>query len=283
MSNVDTSTAVAQDVVQSSSVSAGEAPQGPIWILRDSWTEAGRHLRIVPRAIDVLIFATIQPVMFVLLFSYVFGGSIGVEGFDDYDQYLLPGIFAQTVLFGSGFTGIGIAEDMTKGLIQRLRSLPMSQPAVIIGRTISDLVRNILSFIVMILVGFLVGFRFEGGWLPALGACALLLGFAYAFSWVQALFGLSVGSVETMNSAGFLWMFPLTFVSSAFVDPSTMPGPLHWFADVNPFTIATNASRALFNGYDAGNDIWVSVFWMIGITVVFGALSIMRFTRANRR
>ena len=259
-----------------------EAPQGLVWVVRDSWTEAQRHLRVVPRTTDLMVFSIIQPMMFVLLFVYVFGGSISVAGFNDYKQYLLPGIFAQSVLFGSSFTAFGIADDMQKGLIERLRSLPMSQPAVLIGRTVSDLIRNMATFAVMLIVGFIVGFRFEGSIPAALAACALLLGFSYAFSWVQALIGLSVSSVETVQSAGFMWMFPVTFVSSAFVDTATLPGPLRWFADVNPFTDATNATRALFNGIPAGDDLWVSLAWAAGITVVFGFLSVRRFARANR-
>ena len=139
-----------------------EAPTGVVWLLRDTWTEAKRHLRIIPRNPDLIIFATIQPMMFVLLFVYVFGGSIQVPGYDSYEQYLLPGIFAQTVVFGSGFTGVGIADDMQKGMMERLRSLPMRQSAVLIGRTVSDLIRNTFTFCVMLTVGFAVGFRFEG-------------------------------------------------------------------------------------------------------------------------
>lgn len=258
-----------------------ESPQGPGWVVRDTWTEAQRHLRIVPRTTDLMVFAIIQPVMFVLLFVYVFGGSIAVEGFADYKQYMLPGIFAQTVVFGSSFTGFGIADDMSKGLIERIRSLPMSQPAVLIGRTVSDLIRNIVTFAVMLAVGFAVGFRIEGSILAALAACALLLGFSYAFSWIQALIGLSVSSVETVQSAGFMWMFPMTFVSSAFIDPATLPAALRWFADVNPFTAVTDATRALYNGYPAGNDLWLALVWAGGITVVFGWLSVRRFANAN--
>ena len=259
-----------------------EVPQGPVWVLRDTWTEAQRHLRIVPRTPDVLVFAIVQPIMFVLLFVYVFGGSISVSGFSDYKQYLLPGIFTQTVVFGSSFTGAGIAEDMQRGLIERLRSLPMSQPAVLIGRTVSDLIRNTMTFAVMLIVGFAVGFRFEGSLPAALAASALLLGFSYAFSWIQALIGLSVSSVETVQSAGFMWMFPVTFVSSAFIDTATLPGPLRWFADVNPFTSATNATRALYNGQPPGGDLWIALAWTAGITLVFSFLSVRRFARANR-
>ena len=259
-----------------------DAPTGPVWALRDIWTEALRHLRIVPRNPELIFFASIQPVMFVLLFTYVFGGSIEIPGFESYEQYLLPGVFAQTVVFGSGFTGTGIADDMQKGLIERLRSLPMSQPAILIGRTVSDLIRNSFTFLVMLIVGFMVGFRFEGSLLEAVAASLLLLGFAYAFSWIQALIGLSVNSVETVNSAGFMWMFPLTFVSSAFVDPDTFPEPLRRFAEVNPFTVATNATRALYNGTDPGDDLWLAIGWAAGITLVFGTLSIRKFIRSGR-
>jgi len=216
-----------------------------MWMLRDSWVEAERHLRIIPRNIELLIFAAIQPIMFLVLFVYVFGGSIVIPGFDDYDQFLMPGIFAQTLVFGSAFTGIGLADDLQKGLVDRLRSLPMSRSAVIVGRTVSDLVRNLFTFAVMIAVALAIGFRFTGGAWNAVAATVLLVLFSYALSWVQAIIGLSVTSVEAANSAGFIWMFPLTFVSSAFVDPSTMPGWLRTVADANPFTLVTDAARAL--------------------------------------
>jgi ABC-2 type transport system permease protein len=217
-----------------------ETPSGPVWLLRDSWTEALRHLRALPRNPELLMFATIQPVMFVLLFVYVFGGAIEVPGYSDYKQYLLPGIFAQTVVFNSSFTGVGVAEDASKGIIDRLRSLPMYQAAVLIGRTISDMARNLITFAVMLVVAFAVGFRIEGTVGEAILATWLLFFFSYAFSWIQAWMGLSVGSVEAANSAAFLWMFPLTFVSSAFVDPSSMPEWLQPIAVNNPFTRAAN-------------------------------------------
>lgn len=256
-------------------------PTGPIWIVRDAWTEATRHLRIIPRNIELLIFATVQPVMFVLLFVYVFGGAIEVPGFADYNQFLLPGIFAQTVVFGSAFTGVGLAEDLQKGLVDRLRSLPMAQSAVLVGRTISDLVRNVLTFAIMLLIAFAVGFRFEGSLAQAVAATLLLLLFSYALSWVQALIGLSVRSVEAANSAGFIWMFPLTFVSSAFVDPSTMPGWLQPIARNNPFTTVTNAGRALYNGLPVGGDLLASVLWSLAIIAVFATLSIRRYRGAT--
>jgi ABC-2 type transport system permease protein len=254
-----------------------ETPSGPVWLLRDSWTEALRHLRALPRNPELLMFATIQPIMFVLLFVYVFGGAITVPGYSDYKQFLLPGIFAQTVVFNSSFTGVGVAEDLSKGIIDRLRSLPMYQGAVLIGRTMSDVVRNLLTFTVMLLVAFAVGFRIEGTAAEAVAATALLFFFSYAFCWIQAYMGLSVGSVEAANSAGFLWMFPLTFVSSAFVDPSSMPEWLQPIANNNPFTIVTNATRALYNGRDPGSDLWIALAWAAGITAVFALLSARKF------
>lgn len=261
---------------------AATAPAGGIrWALHDAVTEASRHLRIIPRNIELLIFATIQPVMFVLLFAYVFGGSISVPGFDDYNQFLMPGIFAQTVVFGSVFTAVGLAEDLSKGLVDRLRSLPIAQSAVLVGRTISDLIRNILTFITMLIVAFLIGFRFEGSLPAAFGATAILLLFSYALSWVQAFIGLSVKTVEAANSGGFLWMFPMTFVSSAFVDPSTLPSWLTPVADHNPFTRVTNAGRALYNGLDTGTHVWWSLGWSFLLIAVFAFLSIRKFGQAG--
>ncbi len=251
------------------------------WTLHDSWVEAERHLRVIPRNVELLIFATIQPIMFLALFAYVFGGSISIPGFADYDQFLMPGIFSQSLVFGSAFTSIGLAEDLSKGLVDRLRSLPMSRSAVIIGRTISDLVRNLFTFVVMLVGALLLGFRFEGSILDAVAATGLLVLFSYALSWVQAVIGLAVSSVEAANSAGFIWMFPLTFVSSAFVDPSTMPGWLEAVADANPFTVVTNAARALYNGLPVGNDAWLSLFWSVGLIIVFSTLATRRFSRST--
>lgn len=259
-----------------------DVPMGPLWLLRDTWAEANRHLIATWRNPDLLVFAAIQPIMFVVLFVYVFGGAIEVPGYSSYQQYVVPGIFAQTVVFGSAYTGIGIAEDMQKGFIDRLRSLPMYPSAVLVGRTVSDLMRNIFTFVIMLVVGLLVGFRLEGGLGTGLLATVLLLAFAYAFSWIQALIGLSVKSVEAANSAGFIWMFPMTFISSAFVSTESMPGWLQPIADNNPFTIVTNATRALYNGNDPGSDLWLSLAWAVGITVVFAALSFRKFSSSTR-
>ena len=277
-----TTTAPDPSVAAPSTISSHTVPTGPRWLASDIRVEAGRHLTATWRNPDLLVFATIQPIMFVVLFVYVFGGAITVPGYSSYQQFVVPGIFAQTVVFGSAFTGIGIAEDMQKGFIDRLRSLPMYPSAVLVGRTTSDLVRNTFTFAIMMIVGLIVGFRLEGGLANAVLATVLLLAFAFAFSWIQALIGLSVKSVEAANSAGFIWMFPMTFVSSAFVDPSTMPGWLQPIAEHNPFTVVTNAVRALYNGMDPGKDLWISIAWAVGITVVFGALSFRKFSSASR-
>ena len=256
-----------------------DAPGGVLWALRDSWNEATRHLRAVPRSPELLLFATLQPIMFVLLFNYVFGGSVNVGG-GGYTQFLIPGVFAQTVVFGSAFTGIGLAEDLQKGFIDRLRSLPISQAAVLLGRTMSDMVRNVLTFVVMLGVSFAIGFRFEGGIVRGLLATLLLLAFSYSFSWIQALIGLSVSSVEAANSAGFIWMFPMTFVSSAFVPTKNMTPWLRHIAEWNPFTIVTNAARALYGGTPVGDTVWQSILFALAITVVFSTLAIRKFKSA---
>ena len=259
-----------------------DAPGGVRWALHDSLNEAGRHLRAIPRSPEQLLFATLQPIMFVLLFRYVFGGSIQVPGYR-YEQFLIPGIFAQTAVFGSSYTAIGLAEDLSKGFVDRLRSLPISQAAVLIGRTLSDLVRNIISFVVMFVVAFAIGFRFEGGIVAGVLATALLLAFSYSFSWIQAWIGLSVGSVEAANSASFLWMFPLTFVSSAFVATESLTPWLRRVADLNPFTVVTNAARALYSDKPVGGAVWQSIAWAIGITIVFAVVSIRKFERVAKQ
>lgn len=256
-----------------------DVPGGVVWALRDSWNEATRHLRAVPRSPELLLFSTLQPIMFVLLFNYVFGGSVDVGG-GGYTQFLIPGVFAQTVVFGSAFTGIGLAEDLQKGFVDRLRSLPISQAAVLLGRTMSDMVRNILTFVVMLGVSFAIGFRFEGGIVNGLLATLLLLAFSYSFSWIQALIGLSVSSVEAANSAGFIWMFPMTFVSSAFVPTDNMTPWLRRIAEWNPFTIVTNAARALYGGTPVGDTVWQSILFAIAIIAVFSTLAVRKFKSA---
>lgn len=265
------------------SAPAATAPTKPslanAW--RDASTEATRHLRIIPRNPELLGFATIQPVMFIVLFNYVFGGAIEVPGYSNYQQYLIPGVFAQTLVFNSSFTAVGLADDLSKGLIDRLRSLPIARSAVLVGRVFSDIARTVLTFTTMVIVAFLIGFRFEGSIAGAIAGTVLMMAFAISFSWIQAFIGMSVDSVEAASAASFIWMFPLTFVSSAFVDPSSMPGWLQPIAKHNPFTRLVNASRAFYNGLPAGENLWWSLFWIAAITVVFSALSIRRFSRVT--
>ena len=211
----------------------------------DGWTVTWRNLIKIKRSPDMLLFAVLQPIMFVLLFSQVYGGSISVAG-TDYTQYLMAGIFAQTVVFGSTFSGAAMAQDLKEGIIDRFRTLPMSASAVLIGRTNSDLVLNGISMLIMMGTGLLVGWRVTTGLPSFLAAVGLLLLFSYAFSWVMALLGMSVRTPETINNASFIILFPLTFISNAFVQSSTLPTPLRIFADWNPVSALVQAARELF-------------------------------------
>ena len=245
----------------------------------DTLVLAKRSFLRIPRAPDLLLSYTVQPIMFVLLFVYVFGGAIETPGYD-YVDFLMPGIIVQTMSFGGFVTALGLAEDMQKGLIDRFRSLPMSRAAVLAGRTLADVVTNLISLTTMILVGLLVGFSFGAPATHVAAGVGLMLLFGYAFSWVFAFLGLSASSPEASQSFGFLLIFPLTFVSSAFVPVESMPGAVQAFAEVNPFTTTVNAMRALFLGAPAGNAIWGAVLWSIGIAVVFAFLSVNRYKRA---
>jgi ABC transporter DrrB family efflux protein len=239
-----------------------------------------RNLLHYARVPTLIIFSTITPVMFVVLFGFVFGGAIDIPGGIKYLDFLMPGVFVQTVAFGSTQTGIGLAEDMQKGIIDRLRSLPMARSAVLTGRTLSDLVRNMAVVVLMTVVGLLIGFRFHAGVAPVLGSMLLILLFAFAFSWISAAIGLSLGSVEAVQSAGFVWVFPLTFASSAFVPVFTMPGWLQAFAKVNPVTFTVDAVRSLFLGDTDGRAIAWTVAWCVGLLVVFVPLAVGRYRKA---
>lgn len=252
------------------------------WVFADALVLARRQLVQIPRIPEELIFSTIQPIMFVLLFRYVFGGAIAVQG-TSYVNYLMAGIFAQTVIFGSTTTGIGLATDLQKGLVDRFRSLPMAKSAVLTGRTLSDLVRNTFVVFVMWCVGLLVGFRPDGS-LPALvAAVAILLLTSFSFSWISATIGLLVSSVEAAQSAGFIWLFPLTFASSAFVPTQTMPGPLRAFAEHQPVTIIVNAVRALLLKTPDNGAIWQALAWCAGILIVFIPLAVWAYGRRTAR
>jgi ABC-2 type transport system permease protein/oleandomycin transport system permease protein len=247
--------------------------------ISDTLVLAKRNFLRIARAPDLLLAFTVQPIMFVLLFAYVFGGAISTSG-HSYINFLIPGILVQTMAFGGFVTAMGIAEDLRKGLVDRFRSLPMSRSAVLAGRTLSDIVTNGISITVMLVVGVIIGFGFESPFLHIVAGILLLLLFGYAFSWVFAFIGLTSSSPEAAQSLGFIVIFPLTFVSSAFVPPETMPAALQWFAEWNPFSITVNAIRALFIGDPAGNTVWGAVAWSLGIAAVFGVLAVARYKRA---
>jgi ABC-2 type transport system permease protein/oleandomycin transport system permease protein len=249
------------------------------YAISDTMVLAKRNLLRIPRAPDLLLGFTVQPIMFVLLFVYVFGGAISTPGYD-YVDFLMPGIIVQTMAFGGFVTALGLAEDLKKGLIDRFRSLPMARSAVLAGRTLADVVTNTISLAIMIAVGLLVGFSFSTSPPEVLAGILLMLLFGYAFSWIFAFLGLTSSSPEAAQSLGFIAIFPLTFASSAFVPPDTMPDWLQTFADVNPFTTVVDATRALFIGSPAGNDIWGAVAWSVGLIVVFAPLSVAKYRRA---
>jgi ABC-2 type transport system permease protein/oleandomycin transport system permease protein len=248
-------------------------------LVSDTLIIAERNLVRLPRAPDLLLAFTVQPIMFVLLFRYVFGGAIRTPGFS-YVNFLIPGIIVQNIAFGGFVTALGLNEDVHKGLIDRFRSLPMARAAVLAGRTFSDIVTNLLSASILVVTGLLIGFSFGTGVLHIIAGFGLLLLLGYAFSWVFAFVGLLVSSPEAANSAGFIAVFPLTFISSAFVPVASMPTVLRDFAHVNPFTITVDAMRSLWLGTPAHSNIWLSVVWSLGIIAVFGVLAVSRYRRA---
>ena len=253
-------------------------------LVTDTLVVAERNLVRITRAPDLLLAFTVQPVMFVLLFVYVFGGAILVPDFyDSYVAFLLPGIIVQNIAFGGFVTALGLNEDLHKGLIDRFRSLPMARAAVLAGRTLADVATNTLSVLVLLVTGLVIGFSFDASLLEIVGGLGLLLLFGYAFSWVFALLGLLVSSAEAANSLGFIAVFPLTFISSAFVPVESMPGPIQWFAEINPFTIVVDALRALWLGAPAGNSVWAAVVWSLVILAVFAPLAVRRYRRATAR
>ena len=259
-----------------------------IWALLDAMVLARRSLLETLRVPELIVFVSIQPIMFVLLFRYVFGGAIQVPG-GQYVNFLMPGIFVQTVAFGGVTTGIGLAQDMQRGLIDRFRSLPMSSSAVLTGRTVADLGRNLFTVVIMLIVGFLVGFRPQGTVFEFLLGILVLMGFSFAFSWISAFIGLMVRSVEAAQSGGFIWLFPLTFASSAFVPVATMPSWLQGFARHNPVSVLADALRGLFHVNPAlttADTRWAliqSVLWIAGILLVFIPISVIRFRRTTAR
>ena len=261
-------------------------------ILRDSLVIARRNTIRIRRVPDVMVFVLIQPLMFVVLFAYVFGGSIDIPG-SSYREFLMAGIFTQTVVFGATFTGAGLAEDLQKGLINRFRSLPMSPFAVVAGRTASDVIYNVLSIAMMSIAGLAVGWRIRSSVLDALIGYGLLLFFSYAFSWVMACVGLLVPTPEVVNNATFIILFPLTFIANTFVPSASLPGVLKTIAEWNPVSTLTHAVRVRFGNLPAEtpdptawplqNAMVYSLIWAVVLIAVFAPIATRLYQRAGSR
>ncbi|MBL7260157.1 ABC transporter permease [Paractinoplanes lichenicola] len=265
-------------------------------LIADSAVVAKRNLIKIKRVPALIVFTTLSPMMFVVLFAYVFGGAIDpATGGAAYREFLIPGIFTQTIIFGTITTGAGLAEDVTKGIVDRFRSLPMAPSAVLAGRTLSDVVNNAIALAVMAVTGLIVGWRVRGSFLDALWAFTLLLIFAYAASWVMALLGLLIPSPEVIGSAPYLGIFPLTSFANTFVPPATMPTPLRVFAEWNPISAVTQAARDLFGNADPDPTVPVStawplehpqlytLLWAVAIVAVFAPLASRQYRRAATR
>jgi ABC transporter DrrB family efflux protein len=260
--------------------------------LGDGAVVAKRNVIKIKRVPEILVFVLLSPIMFVLLFAFVFGGAIDVAG-GSYREFLIAGILAQTVVFGATFTGAGLADDMQKGIIDRFRSLPMARSAVLVGRTTSDIIYNALSITIMALTGLLVGWGIRTSFLEGLAGFGLLLLFAYSISWIMAYIGLLVPSVEVINNASFMVIFPLTFVANTFVPIETMPEALQTFAEWNPVSAVTQAARELFGNIPPGtpeptvwplqNPVLYTLIWVVIFIAVFAPLSIRQYKRAARR
>jgi ABC transporter DrrB family efflux protein len=247
--------------------------------LVDALAIAWRGVITYRRVPQLLVFSTIQPVVFVLMFRYVFGGAIRVPGVD-YVDYLMPGIFVQTSVFGAIATAIGLASDVQSGLLERFLSLPMARSAVLVGRTLADLTRNVFVVLLMTGVGFLVGFHVHSNALDLLAALLLVLLFGYTLSWVFATIGLLLRNPESAQAAAFPIMAPLVFASSAFVPVASMPGWLQPFAKYQPVSATASAARALILGTPAASDVLQALAWAAGILLVFVPLSVWRYRRA---
>ncbi len=248
------------------------------WAIPDTMVITWRNVLRFVRLPQLLVFSTIQPVMLLLLFTYVFGGAINTGGID-YIQFLLPGFLVQIVVFGSAQTSVGMAEDVSRGMIDRFRSLPMARAAVLAGRTVADTARYTFLVLLMIGVGSAIGFRFQNGIAPAIAGPALAVLFGFAFTWISAFIGMSVKDVETAQVAGFVWIFPIVFASSMFVPVETMPGWLQAFAKVNPVTVTVDTVRALSLGGEVVTNLWKSLAWIGGILAVFLPLAVNRYRR----
>ena len=246
-------------------------------IFRDVATMTRRNLLRLSRTPQVVVFSTIQPVMFVVLFNFVFGGSIdtGVR----YIDFLVPGVLVQTALFAGSNTAIGLAQDLESGAIDRFRSLPMRRSAVLIGRTVADASRSIITATVVVLVGLALGFRPGGGVLGVLGGVLLGVAFAYSFTWVFTFMALKVRDVEAVQAAAFLPVFPLVFAASTFAPVENMPDWLQAFASRQPVTLTADAMRAIFGGTDVGSALFWALVWIVAITAVGSTLAIRAFAK----
>ncbi len=260
-------------------------------LVNDTWVIARRNLLRNVRLPQLLVFATIQPIMFLLLFNYVFGGAIGSSippaAGGNYLNFLLPGLLVQISTFGAGQTAIGLTEDLSNGVIDRFRSLPMARPAVLAGRTLADLIRNVAVLTLMLIVGFGVGYRYQTSFLRFVAGVAIVLLFAYALSWVMAAIGLKVANPEAAQTAVFLPVFPFVFASAVFVPPSTMPSWLQAFAENQPVTIVAQAARGLMLGQGAldtgqtvNGQVLLAVAWCIGITAIAAPIAVRIYRRS---
>lgn len=256
----------------------GEGDLGRLW--SDTAAVTARNLRRLVRIPTLLAFATVQPVMFVLLFTYAFGGAINPPGVADYVDYLLPGIAVLAIAFGASQTGVAIADDLATGMIDRFRALPMSRAAVLAGRMLADVGRNAFVLALMVGVGHLIGFRFHAGVAAVAGMIGLALLVGVAFTWVNALIGLVVRNAEAAGLAGLLAVIPLVFTSSTFVPVSTMPGWLQAFAEVNPVTVTVDALRALTLGGPTAGHVWQALALLGAVLVVTVPAAVMRYSRA---
>ena len=249
------------------------------WAITDTLTITRRNLLVWMRVPAYLVFTVIQPVMFVLLFRYVFGGAIHVAG--NYVNFLMPGIIAQTAAFATFGTAIALAQELKKGVIDRLRSMPMARSAVLAGRLVADTGRMLVTILIIVGVGYAVGFRFSNGVVPAIAMVVLATVFGLAICCISAYTGLAIGDEESVQAFGLIWLFPLTFLSSAFVPIATMPGWLQAFANNQPVTYVIDTMRALAEGGPVVPSLWKSLVWLAGIFIVFLPLAVRAYRRAG--
>jgi ABC-2 type transport system permease protein len=264
--------------INTGSINTGSS-DGFGWALRDIAAMTWRNLTTMRRVPQILVFSLVQPVIFVLMFRYVFGGAIKIPG-QSYVNYLMPGIFTQIVSFGAINTAVGLAEDKGKGLLERLRSLPMSRAAVMSGRVLADTVRNVLIVTLMLILGMAVGFRPSTNVTMVVLGVLLLVTFGFAMSWLMAIIGLSVANGEAAQAASFPLLAPLVFASNLFVDPRTMPAPLAWWARNQPVSATANAVRACMNGGPTATKVLIALAWCAGMSLVLAPLAVARYRKS---